>query len=161
MIETTKIEIKFGTLDHPKIAEFLKEHIEEMQSVSPPESKHALDLAGLKKPDITFWSMWLDVDLVGCGAIRELDEKHGEIKSMRVCATKRGSGLGSVLLEYILKVARSRGYARVSLETGAMPYFEPARCLYKKHGFSVCAPFAGYKPDPNSVFMSLAIQGSG
>ena len=148
------MEIKIDDLSGSKIAEFLEGHIRDMKSVSPPESKHALDLDGLRKPEITFWTVWKDNRLIGCGAIKELDADHAEIKSMRTDAEYRGSGVASKLLEHILKEARLRGYRRISLETGSMPFFKPARNLYAKYGFVNCAPFSTYKEDPNSVFMT-------
>ncbi|WKD49605.1 GNAT family N-acetyltransferase [Microbulbifer spongiae] len=151
------MEIKVDDLTDPRIADFLEEHISDMKSVSPPESKHALDLDALKEPDITFWSVWQQGDLIGCGAIKELDKTHGEIKSMRTCSSKRGSGIGASLLKHILDEAALRGYERVSLETGSMPFFDPARKLYSKFGFNFCQPFADYKLDANSVFMELKL----
>ena len=137
-----------------EIARFLTEHIEEMKSVSPPESKHALDLEGLRKPEITFWTVWEGHLLVGCGAIKELNLNHAEIKSMRTAVSERGLGIASILLQHILNEAKLRGYRRISLETGSMPFFAPARRLYTKHGFQLCKPFASYKYDSNSVFMT-------
>jgi len=148
------MEIKIDDLSGSEIAEFLEEHIREMKSVSPPESKHALDLAGLRKPDITFWTVWDGSRLIGCGAIKELDANHAEIKSMRTTASYRGKGIASMLLQHILNEAKLRGYRRISLETGSMPFFEPARNLYAKYGFKNCAPFSTYKEDPNSVFLA-------
>jgi putative acetyltransferase len=148
------VEIRIDDLTGPEIAGFLEDHIRDMRSVSPPESKHALDLDGLRKPDITFWSVWDGKQLVGCGAIKELDSTHGEIKSMRTRASHRGKGIGSLVLRHILEVAKERRYRRVSLETGSMPFFEPARRLYRSHGFEECPPFASYKLDPNSVFLT-------
>jgi putative acetyltransferase len=151
------MEIRIDDLAGIEIAEFLAEHIRDMRSVSPPESKHALDLEGLRKPEITFWTVWEDDQLVGCGAIKELDSGHGEIKSMRTRASHRGRGVGSFVLQHILTVAKARGYQRVSLETGSMPFFEPARRLYRSHGFEECPPFADYKLDPNSVFLTKTL----
>lgn len=148
------MEIKIDHLSGSEIAEFLEEHIREMQSVSPPESKHALDLAGLRKPKITFWTVWDGYRLIGCGAIKELDANHAEIKSMRTTASYRGKGVASMLLQHILNEAKLRGYRRISLETGSMPFFEPVRNLYAKYGFKNCKPFSTYKEDPNSVFMT-------
>jgi putative acetyltransferase len=148
------LEIRIDDLRGPEIAAFLDEHIRDMRSVSPPESKHALDLDGLRKPDITFWTVWDDRQLVGCGAIKELDAAHGEIKSMRTSASHRKKGVATFVLQHILRVAKERGYSRVSLETGSMPFFEPARRLYRSHGFRECAPFANYREDPNSVFLT-------
>jgi putative acetyltransferase len=151
------MRIQLDDLSGPEIAAFLEEHVNNMRAISPPESKHALDLDGLRKPEITFWTVWDDDVLVGCGALKELDAGHGEVKSMRVSTERRGSGIASLLLAHILDEAKQRQYRRVSLETGAMPFFEPARKLYAKFGFEPCAPFANYKPDPNSVFMTKAL----
>ncbi len=148
------MEIKIDDLAGAEIREFLEEHISEMQSVSPPESKHALDLEGLRKPEITFWTVWEHSCLIGCGAMRELDASHGEIKSMRISVPYRGKGVASTLLQHILNEAKLRGYRRISLETGSMTFFESARQLYAKHGFENCPPFATYRADPNSVFMT-------
>ncbi len=146
--------IRIDDLCGPEIADFLEEHIKDMKSISPPESKHALDIKGLKKPDITFWTMWEQDELVGCGALKELSLNHGEIKSMRTSTDYRGKGLASKMLQHILTEAENRGYQRLSLETGSMDYFIPAVNLYKKFGFNICPPFANYKEDPNSIFMS-------
>ena len=128
-----------------------------MKSVSPPESKHALDLEGLKRPEITFWTVWDQNTLAGCGALKELDTTHAEIKSMRTSSAYRGKGVASRLLEHILIVAKQRGYRRLSLETGSMSFFKPAQMLYTKYGFKFCKPFSKYKEDPNSVFMALEL----
>ena len=147
------MEIKLDDLSGVEIADFLREHIEEMKAVSPPESKHALDLEGLRKPEITFWTVWDGDCIIGCGAMKELSSEHAEIKSMRTNIAYRGKGDASMLLQHILKEATLRGYHRLSLETGSMPFFEPARNLYTKYGFKYCAFFSIYKEDPNSVFM--------
>ncbi|NJL20280.1 MAG: GNAT family N-acetyltransferase [Leptolyngbyaceae cyanobacterium SM1_3_5] len=148
------MEIKIDDLSGSEIAEFLEEHIRDMKSVSPPESKHALGLEGLRKPEITFWTVWKGNHLIACGAIKELDVDHAEIKSMRTAAQYRGKGVASLLLEHILNEAKLRGYRQISLETGSMSFFEPARNLYAKYGFQSCAPFSTYQEDPNSVFMT-------
>src|SRR5947209_3959205 len=129
-----------------------------MHELSPPESVHALDLDELRRPDIAFWTIWEDAQLLGCGALRELDSAHGEIKSMRTVAGHRRRGAARVMLEHILTEARRRGYARVSLETGAMPAFAPARRLYESFGFDYCAPFGEYGADPNSQFMTKTLR---
>ncbi|TQV68167.1 GNAT family N-acetyltransferase [Exilibacterium tricleocarpae] len=149
------MEIKIDDLSDPRIEEFLNEHIEDMKSVSPPESKHALDLEGLKEPSVTFWSAWEKGVLIGCSALKGLDGTHAEIKSMRVSTKHRGRGYASKLLKHILNEATLMGYGRLSLETGSMPFFNPARKLYESFGFRYCAPFSDYKEDPHSVFMSL------
>ena len=141
-----------------EIADFLEEHIKEMKVISPPESKHALDLDGLRKPEITFWTIWEEDHLIGCGAIKELDSRHGEIKSMRTSASHRRQGIASFLIRHIISEATRRGYRRLSLETGAMPFFQPARQLYASFGFEICGPFSHYKEDPNSVFMTKELE---
>jgi putative acetyltransferase len=148
------LQIKVDNLNCPEIGELLDEHLRCMAAVSPPESRHALNLDRLRKPEITFWSVWQDRQLVGCGALKELDAAHGEIKSMRTAAGYLRQGVGSFVLHHIISEAKRRGYRRLSLETGSMTYFAPARALYQKFGFKRCAPFAGYREDPNSVFMT-------
>ncbi len=149
------LQILVDDLAGPEIAEFLAEHIRDMRSVSPPESKHALDLDGLRMPDVTFWTAWNDARLVGCCALKELERTHGEVKSMRVAQDQRRSGIGGALVAHVIREARARGYRRLSLETGSMPFFEPARRLYERLGFERCAAFGPYRPDPNSVFMTM------
>ena len=150
--------IKRDDLSGPEIAELLAEHLSDMHVHSPPESVHALDLDALRKPDITFWSIWSgENELVGCGALKELDTTHGEIKSMRTRAKFRGQGAGKLMLRHILDEAAQRGYLRLSLETGSMAAFDPARRMYGSHGFANCGPFADYILDPNSVFMTLEL----
>jgi len=150
--------IRVDDLTGPQIRALLEEHLRNMYEVSPPESVHALDLSALRKPDITFWTAWSDGELQGCGALKELDRTHGEIKSMRTTMTRRRSGVGRAMLEHIIAAARARAYARLSLETGSMEAFAPARRLYERFGFTYCAPFAGYVEDPNSAFMTLALE---
>lgn len=149
--------IRIDDLSSPEIAAFLEEHISDMRSVSPPESKHALDLAGLRQPDITFWTLWHEGQIAGCCALRQLAADHGEVKSMRTARTLRRQGLAARLLEHLIQEARTRGYRRLSLETGAMPFFEPARRLYRKFGFYPCGPFASYRDDPNSAFFTKVL----
>ena len=148
------LDIRLDDLTDPRIAAFLEQHIRDMRAVSPPESKHALDLAGLRRPDIRFWSAWLDGELAGCVALRQLDAQHGELKSMRTAPSLRRRGLARSLLLHAMEQARAAGLRRVSLETGSMPFFAPARALYRAHGFVPCGPFGDYREDPNSVFMS-------
>jgi putative acetyltransferase len=153
-----RMDIRIDNLEGPEIAALIEEHIRDMRSISPPESKHALDLDGLKKPEITFWTVWDANQLIGCGAIKHLDADHAELKSMRTANAHRGKGVASMLLTHAIAECRRRGYKRLSLETGAFPFFEPARRLYAKFGFVPCAPFADYKPDPNSVFMMMELE---
>jgi len=149
--------IKLDDLSGPEIARLLAEHLQFMAEFSPPESRHALNLDGLRKQDITFWSVWLGPELVGCGALKELTPEHGEVKSMRTAAAHLRKGVAGAVLRYIISEAKRRGFRRLSLETGSMQYFEPARQLYRKFGFKDCPPFAGYREDPNSVFMTLEL----
>jgi putative acetyltransferase len=135
----------------------LDEHLQAMYALSPPESVHALDLDKLRQPGIVFWSAWDDQLLLGCGALKELDPRHGEIKSMRTPATLRRKGAGRAILAHIIAVARSRGYERLSLETGSVEAFHPAQRLYASFGFTPCGPFADYAQDPHSVFMTLRL----
>lgn len=153
------LDIRRDPLDGPEIRALLEEHLRNMHEISPPESVHALDLAGLRRPGITFWTAWSEGRLLGCGALKQLDPRHGEVKSMRTAMTHRRSGVGRAMLEHILREARARGYARVSLETGSQPAFEPARRLYASFGFTPTGPFGDYREDPHSVFMTLALNG--
>lgn len=139
---------------HPAIAALLGEHLADMALHSPPESIHALDLDALRAPDVTFWSVWGGDELLGCGALKALDPRHGEIKSMRTASAHRRRGVAAAMLSHIVDEARRRGYERLSLETGSADAFVPARSLYARHGFRDCAPFADYVEDPYSVFMT-------
>jgi putative acetyltransferase len=150
-------EIRPDDLVSPEVVGLLEDHLAEMHQHSPPESVHALDLDALKKPEITFWTIWSGVELIGCGALKELEPGHGEIKSMRTATAFRGRGAGRTMLRYILDEAEKRGYRRLSLETGSMDAFEPARKLYESHGFKYCGPFADYVLDPYSMFMTKEI----
>jgi putative acetyltransferase len=150
-------QIFLDDLSGPEIAGFLAEHIEEMRAVTPPGSKHALDIDGLRSPSVRFWTVVGDGQIVGCGAIQRLDDHRGEIKSMRVAPSCRRLGVASLLLLYLIAEAERMGFSRLSLETGASEFFEPARALYQKHGFEFCGPFADYVPDPNSVFMTKVL----
>ncbi len=149
-----KATIKIDDLRGPEIAALLEEHMAGMRATSPPCSVHALDLDGLRKPSITFWSAWDGTVLMGCGAVKELDRTHGEIKSMRTSAQHVRKGVAAGILARIIEVAHARGYQRLSLETGSTPDFAAAHALYARFGFTVCGPFAGYAVDPFSVFMT-------
>jgi len=151
------MEIKTDDLQGTEIQELLLEHRRNMFLHSPPESVHALDIEGLRKPEITFWSVWEDGELLGCGALKELDARHAEIKSMRTASAHLRKGVAATLLKHIIEEARRRGYSRLSLETGSMEAFEPARQLYARFGFNYCGPFADYVEDPYSVFMTKEI----
>ena len=148
------MEIRIDDLSGPEIAELLREHLANMEENSPPESMHALNIEQLRQPEITFWSAWSDAGLLGCGALKELNPQHGEIKSMRTVSRHRRKGVAARLLEHILEEAKRRNYRRVSLETGSMAAFAPAHHLYLRFGFAECSPFADYVEDPNSLFMT-------
>ncbi len=148
------MDIRVDDLSGPEISQLLQEHLCSAALHSPPESVHALGLEALRKPEITFWSVWQDSELLGCGALKELDAKHGEIKSMRTVSRHLRKGVAARLMCHILEEAKKRSYRRLSLETGSMAAFAPARSLYTRFGFKLCAPFADYVEDPYSVFMT-------
>ena len=136
------------------IKALLQDHFANMHAITPPGSAHVLDIERLRSPDITFWSAWEGDRLMGCGALKALDAKRGEVKSMRTVETYRRSGVGSTIVNHMIGVAKQRGYAQLYLETGSFPAFQAARSFYEKHGFEYTTPFDQYKEDPNSVFMS-------
>jgi putative acetyltransferase len=148
------VNLRIDDLRGPEIAKLLQEHLDNMASISPPESCHALDLESLRKPEVTFWTVWEGVDLCGCGAIKELNATHAEVKSMRTATPFLRRGVAALIVQCIIDTAKQRGYQRLSLETGAMKEFKPAIALYRRFGFSFCEPFEGYVEDPNSVFMT-------
>ena len=151
------LRIKIDNLTHPKVALLLQEHLDDMYATSPPNSVHALSLEKLRKPDITFWTVWQQQDLLGCGALKILSTQHAEIKSMRTARQHLRKGVATLMLEHIILQAKAQRLIRLSLETGSQPFFQPAIALYKRYGFELCAPFADYKYDPNSQFMTLAL----
>ena len=153
------MRIELDDLSRPEIHALLSEHLRNMYALSPPESVHALDLDRLRSPEITFWTAWEGTQLIGCGALKELDPRHGEIKSMRTPEALRRRGAGRAILNHIIAVARARGYQRLSLETGsgALAGFRPALKLYESAGFSFCGPFGGYREDPYSAYMTLQL----
>ena len=144
-------------LSGAEIQALLREHLADAYKNSPPDSVYALDLTGLQKPDISFWSLWEDGVLLGCGALKQLDKTHGEIKSMRTADAALKRGVGSKILTHIIEQARRRGYTRLSLETGNNKPYAPARALYTKYGFEYCEPFADYEDGDFSLFMSLEL----
>jgi putative acetyltransferase len=151
------MKIIVDDLSGPEIAAFLEDHVKDMRAITPLESKHALDLDGLRKPEITFWSVYDGDILVGCGAIKRLDAELAEVKSMRTEPSRKRSGIASLLLEHIITEAKQMGCSRLSLETGATEHFVAARKLYEKFGFEYTAPFADYTDDPNSAYMTKAL----
>ena len=151
------MHLEIDDLSRPAVHALLQEHLSNMYELSPPESVHALDLSKLRSPDITFWTAWDESRLLGCGALKELDATHGEVKSMRTPQSLRRRGAGRAILTHIVGVARQRGYQRLSLETGAGNAFVPAQRLYASFGFGHCGPFGSYVEDPHSVFMTLRL----
>jgi putative acetyltransferase len=139
------------------VRSLLERHLEFARSVTPPGHVHALDVDGLLHPAVTFFSFRSDGELLGVGALKQLDAMHAELKSMHTAVQARGRGIGRAVLAHLIGVARVRGCTRVSLETGSMPAFGPARALYASAGFAVCGPFADYPPSPTSTFMTLAL----
>ncbi|MBV8469690.1 MAG: GNAT family N-acetyltransferase [Burkholderiaceae bacterium] len=152
------MHIELDDLSRPEIHALLEEHLRNMYELSPPECVFALDLDRLRQPDISFWSVWEGPQLLGCGALKELDGKHGEIKSMRTPKSTRRQGAGRAVLAHIIATARSRGYERLSLETGSVEAFRPAWQLYASAGFVECGPFGDYAADPFSKFMTLQLR---
>lgn len=146
--------VRLDDLRGPEIAALLEEHLADMHATSPRESVHALDLERLRAPEIRFYTLWDGPRLAGCGALKRHDATLAEIKTMRTARDYRRRGVGEAVLRHLLAEARAVGHTRASLDTGSQTFFAPARTLYAKHGFAECGPFAGYKPDPNSVFMT-------
>lgn len=149
------MKIREDDLSSPEMAALLQEHLADMARHSPPESTHALNLDGLRADGVTVWSAWDGAVLLGCGALQLLDDRQGEIKSMRTARGHQRKGVAAALLRHIISEARRRGCVRLCLETGSMAAFAPARALYERYGFRYCGPFGSYRDDPNSVFMCL------
>ena len=147
-----------GGLDDPRVQALLAYHYASARAQTAAGSAHALDLSGLRAPDIQFWSAWDGDRVIGVGALKRLSDSHGEIKSMHTDQTSRRRGVGAAMLQHIISRARHLGLSRLSLETGSWAYFTPARALYRRNGFVECAPFGEYRPDSNSVFMTLELQ---
>ena len=146
-----------GNFDNPKVNELLRKHFIELRAASPEGSAHVLDIPGLKVPSIKFWSLWDDKKLIGCGALKFLDKEHGEFKSIRIHDDFRNQGHGTNVINHLISEAKKLNIKRLSIETGASEFFIPARKLFKKTGFTVCEPFAHYKEDINSVYLSMFI----
>lgn len=149
--------IEIDDLSRSQVIELLNEHLNNMHELSPADQVFALDISRLKAPEITFWTVWDNDVLLGCGALKELDLKHGEIKSMRTPKERRRRGAGRAVLAHIIEVARQRRYEVLSLETGRSPEFDPAHRLYESFGFKYCGPFGDYVENGNSIFMSLGL----
>ena len=151
------LEIRLDDLSGEPTRNLIARHLTGMRATSPPESVHALDIDGLKVPDVTFWSVWIENEIAGCGALKQLDQKRGELKSMRVADKFLGRGVGRAILNHLINEARSRGMETLWLETGGAEAFTPALRLYESAGFKRCGPFNGYVEDPFSVFMTRTI----
>ena len=146
-----------GNFDHPEVNELLSKHFIELRKASPEGSAHVLDIPGLKVSSIKFWSLWEDDKLVGCGALKFLDKGHGEFKSIRVHDFYRGKGNGIKVIKHLIEEAKKLNIKRISIETGAGKFFEPARKLFQKCNFKPCEPFAHYKEDINSLYLTKLI----
>lgn len=148
------LDIRIDNLQDSRVLALLREHLDSLAPTAPAESRHALDPGALRGSDIAFWCAWDGEALAGFCALKHLTGSHAEIKSMRTAAAYLRRGVASMLLQHLIREASTRGYSRLSLETGSMAFFEPARRLYASFGFESCAPFGGYKADPNSVYMA-------
>ena len=150
----TSIEDNF---ENPKVNELLVKHFIELKAASPAGSVHVLDIPGLKDPSIKFWSIWQNNDLIGCGALKFLNEEHGEFKSIRIHDNFRKQGYGIKVVNYLINEAIKLNIKRLSIETGAGDFFKPARKLFKQCSFEICEPFSDYKKDINSVYFTKLI----
>ena len=146
-----------GNFDNSEVLDLLNKHFIELRSVSPEGSAHVLDIEGLKDQNIKFWSLWEDNLLMGCGALKFLNKVHGEFKSIRVEDRFRKKDNGIKILKHLIFEAKKLNIKRISVETGTGDFFTPARKLFNKCGFKLCKPFAHYKEDPNSCYMSMLI----
>jgi putative acetyltransferase len=151
------MDIRPGDFSDPRVLDLVREHFTGMHASSPPGTAYVLDLSGLQQPTISFFTIWEDEDLLGCGALKHVDDTTGELKSMRTTARHLGRGVGKRMLEHLLMLARARGYKRVCLETGTGPAFEAALGLYRKYGFVPCGAFGEYAPSDFNQFFELAL----
>ena len=151
------MRIVSGDFDNAAIRDLLAHHFADLRTTAPPESCHVLPIDAMRVPELHFFAAWEDGVLLGFGAVKDLGDGTGEIKSMRTAADGQRKGVGQAMLDHLIAHARSLGLSRLSLETGAMDFFIPARALYAKNGFTECPPFGDYQPDPNSVFMTRVI----
>ena len=147
-----------GNFDNLEVHELLTKHFIELRAVSPEGSTHVLDIPGLKTPSIKFWSLWQNDMLMGCGALKFLDKDHGEFKSIRIHDNFRRTGNGINVVNHLIKEAKKLNITRLSIETGAGNFFKPARKLFKKCGFQTCKPFAHYKEDINSLYLTKTLE---
>ena len=146
-----------GNFDNSEVNELLTKHFIELRAASPEGSAHVLDIPGLKVNSIKFWSLWDEKKLIGCGALKFINEEHGEFKSIRIHDDFRKKGLGTEVINHLINEAKKLKIKRLSIETGAGNFFIPARKLFKKAGFTPCKPFAHYKEDVNSVYLTKLI----
>lgn len=153
------MDIRAGGLDDPRVQQLLETHVARARAETGRGSAHALDLSGLRGSGIEFWTVWEHDQPLGMGALKDLGRGEFEVKSMYTTEHCRRRGVGSALLTHLIAICRTRGARRISLETGSWDYFRPAVALYRKHGFTECSPFADYVSDPNSVFMTLELEG--
>lgn len=151
------MDIRVANLESPEVLALLREHLASLAPTAPAESRHALDLSGLRNSDVALWGIWDGSVLAGFGALKQLTESHAEIKSMRTATSHLRQGIASRMLKHLIQEAITRGFSELSLETGSMAFFEPARNLYTSFGFVPCPPFGSYRTDPNSVFMTLLL----
>lgn len=153
----SSLRIVEDDLSGQAVADLLKLHLAEMHSWSPACKVHALPIAALRQPGVTFYSAWVGDELAACGALRQIDPEHGELKSMRAAPAWRGEGVGEAILHHLIAEARARGYRRLSLETGRPGPFQPAQALYRKLGFTECPAFGDYVSDDFSLCMTRAL----
>jgi putative acetyltransferase len=146
-----------GNFDNPEVHELLTKHFVELRAASPEGSAHVLDIPGLKDKSIKFWSLWQDEMLMGCGALKFLEKDHGEFKSIRIHDNFRRMGNGINVINHLINEAKKLNIKKISIETGAGEFFKPARKLFKHCGFEICDPFAHYKEDINSVYLTKSI----
>ena len=146
-----------GNFDNPEVNKLLTKHFIELRAASPEGSAHVLDIPGLKDPSIKFWSLWEDDKIFGCGALKFLDKEHGEFKSIRIHDNFKNKGNGIKIIDHLIEEARKLDIKRISLETGAGKFFDPARKLFKRCDFKPCKPFAHYKEDVNSLYLTKLI----
>ena len=146
-----------GNFENPDVNQLLLKHFVELKAASPEGSAHVLDIQGLKEQSIRFWSLWEKEKLIGCGALKFLKKDHGEFKSIRIHDEFRNKGFGIKIINHLIDEAKKLGIKRISIETGAGKFFDPARRLFKRCNFIPCKPFAHYKDDENSIYLTKLI----
>ena len=149
-----------NNVENSEVHELLTKHFIELKAASPEGSAHVLDIPGLKVPSIKFWSLWKNDKLIGCGALKFLDNDHGEFKSIRIHDNFRKKGYGIIVINHLINEAKKLNIKKLSIETGAGDFFKPARKLFNHCGFETCKPFAHYKKDINSIYLTKIISNS-